>query len=98
MTTLIKIPVESRTYAFNFASQTEIADAAETLSGTPTVTSELLSGSGALTIGSPSISGAKVVVDISGGSEGDLHHLTASCSTSGGSILAVCGKLRVINC
>ena len=84
---VVKRPGEERTYVFNFADQAEIVGG-DTLTGTPTVAETLVTGpSDTLTVGSPSRSGSTVVVEISGGANGDLYHLTCTVNTTAGSIL-----------
>lgn len=88
---LIKRPGESRLYAVNFGFQPEIRDTGEALSGTPTVSS---TPSG-LTIGSPTISAAKVQFRISGGTDGIDYTLTVTTTTSGGNTLVETVTLKV---
>lgn len=92
---LFKQPAESRLYTFEFADQVEIADAGESLTGTPTITVTLLSGSGSLTVGSPTISGTKVQVQISGGTAEDRFQVVCQVNTSGSHVLECTGELRI---
>lgn len=86
MAGLVKRPTEERTYTFSFAEQPEI-EGGDTLTGSPTITQETLSGSGSLTIGAASISGSGVRSEISGGVDESLYKLTCTCNTTAGSIL-----------
>ena len=92
-TLLEKAPTEIRTYAFDFSEVSEIL-AGQTLTGTPTVSG---SPSG-LTFGSPSISGSKVNVAISAGSDGTTYEITMTVTTSGSATLVGCGRLKVAAC
>lgn len=89
-TVLTKRPTEVRNFDFEFGYQPEITGG-ETLSGTPTVAA---TPSG-LTIGSPTITGTKVRVQISSGTDGVEYRLTCTCSTSGSKTLVALGDLRV---
>ena len=87
---LTKRPTEVRNFDFEFGYQPELTGG-ETLSGTPTVTS----GTSGLTIGASSITGTKVRVQLSGGTDGIVYRLTCTCPTSGGKTLVALGDLRV---
>jgi hypothetical protein len=92
---LQKYPGETRTYAFDFAEQVEIADGGETLTGTPTVAKTQLAGTGTITLGSPSIVGNKVQFTITGGDKGDLHDILVTVGTSGSATLQARGQLEI---
>ena len=92
-TTLYKYPEESRLYGFDFSEQPELATS--TLTGTPTITSRLKSGSGTLTIGTASISGSIVQFRVTGGTIGAVHEILCRVSTSGSDILAAIGLLKL---
>lgn len=96
MSLLYKFPgtEEIRTYGFDFQDQPEIVSG-ETLTGTPTVTITRLSGSGTLTNSSASILGTQVLFSLSGGSFGDRYQLVCSVITSGGSVIAAKGELKI---
>lgn len=74
----VKVPGESRLYGFNFGDYPEIRDRGQTLIGTPTISS---SPAGP-TLGTPSIAGNVVLVQISGGTDAVDYVLTVSCGTS----------------
>jgi hypothetical protein len=80
----------SRLYEFDFADFDEVVQG-ETLSA-PSVPA--VSG---LTIGAPSVLGAKVLVRISGGTAGTLYNLSCSVTTSGGSTISQAGVLSVVS-
>lgn len=94
ITPLYKQPGEVRLYSFDFAAQVEIAGG-ETLTGTPTIAVSLLSGSGTVTAGSPSISTTFVNFTLSGGTDGDRHRVLCTVATSGGRTLQSAGDLRI---
>lgn len=89
--TLTKLVGESRTYAFDYSRCAEVLSG-QTLTGTPTVTA---SPSG-LTIGSPSIAGSQVAVQISSGTLGQTYLLSCLTTTSGGSTVGVQGNLSIV--
>ena len=93
--TLYKQPGEARLYSFDFTDQVEVADNLETLTGTPTVTASLTSGSGTLTVGTPSIVHPNVNFTLSGGTESDRHRILCTVLTSAGRTLQSAGELRI---
>lgn len=93
---LIKQPDEVRQYTFDYSAQLEVV-AGETLTGSPTVTATVLNGAGSLTIGSPSISGTKVNVTISGGVLGENYAVKCLVQTNASHTLACVGELRIRN-
>lgn len=88
--TLLKLPGELSTYAFEFNPQAELV-AGETLTGTPTVS---ITPSGP-TLGSPTISGSQVRFTISGGTSNTVHTVLCTVTTSGGATLQSSGKLEI---
>ncbi len=95
--TLEKYPTESRAYDFNFAAQTEIA-AGDTIASVTSVAATRTSGGGTLTVGSPSASGPRVQVTLSGGSAGDDYTVVCTVLTTAGKVLVGCGRLEVRAC
>lgn len=93
---LFKQPGETRYYSFDFSLQDEIVGG-DTLTGSPvpTVVQSTLSGSGALTLGSPLVSGNTVQLSVSGGVDGERYRLLCTVRTTGGFILQCAGELRV---
>jgi hypothetical protein len=92
--TLCKFPGEMMVFAFDLSEQPEIV-AGDTLSGTPTVAHTLVSGSGTLTLGSPSISGSKIQLQVSGGTNGATWKLVVTVATLGGSTICAKGLLKI---
>lgn len=87
----VKRPTEVRRYRMHFGNQPEIADYADTLTGTPTVA---VSPSGP-TLASAAISGSQVLVTISGGTDATDYTLTFTATTTGGSTLVETITLKV---
>lgn len=73
---------EVRKPYFEFRNYPEV-QAGETLVGTPTVTME----SGSLTLGTPTLSGTRVLVQVSGQAANAEYLLSCTVQTSGGAIL-----------
>jgi len=92
---LYKFPAEVREYAFEFADQKEIAELGQTLTGTPVIDATLLSGTNTLSVGTPAISGTKVIVTLSAGTLDARHKLICRVDTSGGATIAAKGELRI---
>lgn len=97
---VVKQEAESRLCAMDFTKYPEIADNAETLTGTPTVTAALVSGTvtTAPTIGSPTISGSQVRFRISAGVRAAgvqeaVYRYEVRVETSGGNTLEGDGLL-----
>ena len=88
-------PGELRQHAFNFAAQVELADAGDSLTGTPSLTITRLSGSGTLAPGATSISTTFVNFTLSGGADGDRHRIVCTVSTVSGRVLQSTGELRI---
>lgn len=84
---LVKQPGETRQFSMDFSS---LLDTSETISS-PSVSS---SPSG-LTLGAASVSGQKVLFDISSGTHPVKYRLEVTVTTSGGAILVGDGLLRV---
>lgn len=93
MTTLIKHPEEDLLFSFDFSARTELD--ADTLTGTPEVDTELITGTGAITVGSITIASKTVTMTITGGTLDDLHELVCAVDTAGGRTLAAVGRLRI---
>jgi len=90
---LCKHPSDNRRFSFNFE---DILETAETISGTPTVTSTANSvNAGALTISSISVVGQTVLFWISGGTDGHKYKLICTIVTSASQTLVGIGKLEV---
>ncbi len=82
-----------RFYEFRFAKFAEFTGtAAETITGTPTVTA-IPAG---LPLGTPSISGSTVLVLVTSGTAGVTYTLTCTITTSGGATLSQQGLLEVL--
>jgi hypothetical protein len=94
MITLVKYPEERRVFYFDFSQQPEL-ESFDTLTGTPAVTQAVRSGSGALTLGTPFVSEARVGVEISGGVLASSYTLQCNVTTSRGSILSGSGILLI---
>lgn len=92
MKTLTKLPGESRNYTFDFVNILGDAD----LTGTPVISQEVADGEGSLTIGTPSISGDTVTVQLSGGTDGSKYLVVATCGDTASNTLQVAGKLSVL--
>ena len=86
---LVKQPGETRQFSMDFSSL--LADG-ETLSG-PSITS---TPSG-LTVGSPSVSGSKILFDLSSGTHPVRYRLEVTVTGSGGATLVGDGSLRVVD-
>jgi hypothetical protein len=95
MTTLFKYPEETRTYVFDFSTQVEVA-AGDSLSSGAAVTATCVSGTGTLTIGSPSIVSDTVQCTIAGGDLNDKHDVLCVVTTAAGSIIAQKGILSIV--
>lgn len=87
---LTKLPAESRLFFFDFALYAELI-ASQTLSS-PAVTVD----DDSLTLGSPTVVGSKVRINISEGTAGQKYTLQCVASTSGGSTIAGRGILQVL--
>lgn len=92
--TLIKRPNESRAYNIDFVNLLAVGPPAETI----TTVSSVTGSPAGLTITSPIISGTKVQVRISGGTNGIEYVITANIITSDGNTLEDCGTLLVLIC
>lgn len=86
---LVKQPGESRQFSMDFSS---LLATSETISS-PTVSS---SPSG-LTLGSASVSGSKVLFNISGGTHQVKYRIEVTVTSSGGSTLQGDGILKVLD-
>ena len=97
MQTLFKYPEEIRDFQFDFGSQPEIEQEFDSLTGTPVLAQSLRSGSGAVTIGAPSIVSGQPVVQarISGGVLSSSYELLCTVQTAAGRTLAVNGVLLI---
>ena len=84
---LVKQPGETRQFSMDFSS---LLDSGETISS-PNVSA---SPSG-LSLGSPSVSGTKVLFTIASGAHPVKYRLEVTVNTSGGAILVGDGVLRV---
>lgn len=82
---LVKAPAEVRDFSVDFQAYEEIDEEGQTLTGTPTVGPSSPVG---LTIGTPAISGTKVVAQISGGAAGVSYGVRFTVSTSGSKTLS----------
>ena len=91
-----KSVAEAKIVTFDFTS--ELAESAS-LSGSPTVTKELLSGSdpgaAALTVGSPTMLSPLVQVLVSAGVANAAYKLACSCAASNGETHKIVAKLPV---
>jgi hypothetical protein len=94
MSTLYKYPDDDRLYDFDFSLQAELVDGQTIASATVDQTVRS-GGSGALTIGTPAISGGRVQVQITGGVEGSTYALTCEITTSSGSKIVGIGALHI---
>jgi len=90
---LRKSPGTSRNYYVDFGSWAELNVNGDTISSASAIT---VSPAGP-TIGSPVISGTKIVFNISGGSAGTSYVLTVTCVTSSGATLSCKPVLIVEN-
>lgn len=88
---LRKSPSTSRNYYVDFGAWAELNINGDTIASASTVT---VSPSGP-TIGSPVISGTKIVFNIAGGSAGNTYTLTVTCTTSSGAVLS-CKPILVV--
>ncbi len=87
---LTKYAAEARQYILDFSQMPEIVGG-DTLAS---VTSVTATPSG-LTVGTGSISGATVLVELSGGTSGTLYSVEAVVATTAGWVLAGVGQLSV---
>jgi hypothetical protein len=87
----VKRPTEVKRFRMHFGNHPEIADYADTLTGTPTVA---VSPTGP-TLASAAISGTEVRVTVSGGTDDTDYTLTFTVSTTAGSTLVETITLQV---
>jgi hypothetical protein len=87
---LLKDPDESRLYDIEFASVLYDGEALSNPAVTATPTG--------LTIGTPSISGTKVQVRISDGTDGQLYYVRCLVQTTNNNVLDECVRLFVADC
>jgi hypothetical protein len=86
MGVIVKRPLEADDFGFDFLRRPRIV-AGDTVASVVSITATRLSGSGSLTIGSPSVSGAIVTVRISGGTDGDRYRIECTVLTTQGATL-----------
>jgi hypothetical protein len=99
VTTLDKYPEENRRYTFDFTDQKEIVNG-ETITSATVAQEAVEAGSGSVTIAAPTISadGKQVSAFISGGVEESKYLLLCLATTNQTSILAICGRLKLLKC
>lgn len=91
--TLPKTAAEVRVYEFDFSAQPEIRVGEQTITSVESIT---VTPSGELTLGSASISGALVQVQISGGVAGTRYLLKVLVHLSGGGKIEMGAVLSII--
>lgn len=83
---MFKWPTEQRYFGVDFSDQQELAEG-QTLSGTPTFTKTLLSGSDTLVIGTGVVQGTRAIALHTSGTLGATYRIEVSATTSGGQVL-----------
>jgi hypothetical protein len=96
MKTLLKYAPEKRRYTFDFTLQEEIL-AGEILTSA-TITQERISGTGTLTIGTPTVTDKTISAFVEGGEELDVFHLKCLGVTGAGSKPFICARLKILEC
>ena len=91
---LEKTVYANKTFAFDFGPQLE-DNTITTITSVSATNQGLISGSGALTVGSTNISGSLAQVQLSGGADGENYLMEAKITDSAGNLLNMFGILEV---
>lgn len=94
ITTLEKFREESRLFSFDFSLQPELRTVPPAVLDAPAVTAT----PDGLTIGTPAVSGTRVNVQLSEGTNGVTYLVECLVNTDGGAVIAGIGKLKILRC